>query len=121
MATLTLAHCLHNSSCSFQELKTRNCQRILVVVSCQRGQPAEDYNPTPKSKSEIKQDKRLFRQLLGRVDKFGKGLRNNLSPRQKGDWKDVVLMSLSFAVYVYISQQIVCAYCAWMSMLKHSW
>lgn len=49
--------------------------------------------------------------------KMGRGLRENLSPKQKGDWRDVLLMSLSFAVYVYISQKLVCAYCAWKSML----
>ncbi|KAK2379656.1 RNA/RNP complex-1-interacting phosphatase [Trifolium repens] len=48
---------------------------------------------------------------------------NNLSPQQqKGDWKDLFLMSISFAVYVYISQKLVCAYCAWTSMPNvHVW
>lgn len=69
----------------------------------------------------MKQEKQLLRQLFGSVEKYGKRLKDNLSPKQKGDWKDVMLMSLSFAVYVYISQKIVCAYCAWMSMLKQPW
>lgn len=47
---------------------------------------------------------------------------NNSSPQQKGDWKDLFLMSISFAVYVYISQKLVCAYCAWTSMPNvHVW
>ena len=42
-----------------------------------------------------------------------------VSPRCKGDIWDVKLMSISFVVYVYISQKIVCAYCMCQSMLKH--
>lgn len=53
------------------------------------------------------------------VVKAGMDVRESLSPKQKGDWKDVALMSLSFAVYVYISQKIVCTYCAWVSMINH--
>ncbi|KAM3230099.1 hypothetical protein ACQJBY_060725 [Aegilops geniculata] len=53
------------------------------------------------------------------VVKAGMDVRESLSPKQKGDWKDVALMSLSFAVYVYISQKIVCTYCAWVSMTNH--
>jgi hypothetical protein len=85
-------------------------------LSCQRGEPIDTSSSKPKK--EIKQDKQLVRQLFGSVENFGKGLKDNLSPKRKGDWKDVMLMSLSFAVYVYMSQKIVCAYCAWMSMLK---
>lgn len=57
----------------------------------------------------------IFEKLEQSLD----GLRNRLAPRHKGDIWDVVLMSISFAVYVYISQKIVCAYCMWQSMLKH--
>eukprot|EP00271_Cylindrocystis_brebissonii_P017851 TRINITY_DN481_c0_g5_i1.p1 TRINITY_DN481_c0_g5~~TRINITY_DN481_c0_g5_i1.p1 ORF type:complete len:295 (+),score=47.37 TRINITY_DN481_c0_g5_i1:394-1278(+) len=35
-----------------------------------------------------------------------------LTPREKGDFMDVTLMSLTFAVLIYISQRLVCAYCA---------
>eukprot|EP00249_Psilotum_nudum_P009233 c21802_g1_i1 orf=441-1088(-) len=42
-----------------------------------------------------------------------------LTPREKGDSKDMILMSLSLAVYVYISQKLVCAYCLWKSMGKN--
>ncbi|KAJ6896097.1 hypothetical protein NC651_022352 [Populus alba x Populus x berolinensis] len=116
MAALSIVHSLHGSYSSIQELKTRNCPRILILLSCQRGEPLDTSSSKPKK--EIKQDKQLARQLFGSVENFGKGLKDNLSPKRKGDWKDVVLMSLSFAVYVYMSQKIVCAYCAWMSMLK---
>ncbi|WVZ56027.1 hypothetical protein U9M48_006614 [Paspalum notatum var. saurae] len=57
--------------------------------------------------------------LRGDVVKAGMAARESLSPKQKGDWKDVTLMSLSFAVYVYISQKLVCTYCAWLSMINH--
>lgn len=46
-------------------------------------------------------------------------LRKRMAPRRKGDIWDVMLMSISFAVYVYISQKIVCAYCMWQLILKH--
>ena len=60
--------------------------------------------------------------LFNGFEKVGKKLKQNLSPQQqKGDWKDLLLMSLSFAVYVYISQKLVCAYFAWTSMPKHMW
>uniref|UniRef100_A0A7N0USN1 Uncharacterized protein n=1 Tax=Kalanchoe fedtschenkoi TaxID=63787 RepID=A0A7N0USN1_KALFE len=55
------------------------------------------------------------------LEKIVKGLRASLSPKQKGDGKDMLLMSLSFAVLVYISQRIVCAYCAWKSFNHSSW
>ncbi|CAL4929821.1 unnamed protein product [Urochloa decumbens] len=57
--------------------------------------------------------------LRGDVVKAGMAARDSLSPKQKGDWKDVTLMSFSFAVYVYISQKLVCTYCAWLSMINH--
>ncbi|PKA53591.1 hypothetical protein AXF42_Ash009087 [Apostasia shenzhenica] len=56
--------------------------------------------------------------ISGVAEKLGKGLKEHLSPKRKGDWKDAVLMSFSFAVYVYISQQIVGAYCAWISTIR---
>lgn len=62
-----------------------------------------------------------FLKLLNSFEKLGKRVKQNLSPQQKGDWKDLLLMSLSFAVYVYISQKLVCAYCAWTSMPKQPW
>ncbi|CAK7330889.1 unnamed protein product [Dovyalis caffra] len=113
-----MVHSLYGSNSSIQELKTKNCPKLLFLLSCQRGEPID--TSSSKAKKEVKQGKQLVRQLFGSIEKFGKGLKDDLSPKQKGDWKDVMLMSLSFAVYVYISQKIVCAYCAWMSMLKTS-
>jgi hypothetical protein len=59
------------------------------------------------------------KRLYNDVVKAGMAARESLSPKQKGDWKDVTLMSFSFAVYVYISQKLVCTYCAWLSMINH--
>ncbi|KAJ6409189.1 hypothetical protein OIU84_008815 [Salix udensis] len=116
MAALSVVRSFHGSHGSIQDLKTRNCPRILILLSCQRGEPTD--TSSSKEKKENKQDKQLVRQIFGSVENFGKGLKDSLSPKQKGDWKDVMLMSLSFAVYVYMSQKIVCAYCAWVSKLK---
>uniref|UniRef100_J3LLG0 Uncharacterized protein n=2 Tax=Oryza brachyantha TaxID=4533 RepID=J3LLG0_ORYBR len=61
----------------------------------------------------------MAERVSGDVAKAGRAVQESLSPKQKGDWKDVTLMSFSFAVYVYISQKIVCTYCAWISMINH--
>ncbi|KAJ9158807.1 hypothetical protein P3X46_024353 [Hevea brasiliensis] len=120
MASLSLGHSLYNNSSLIQGLKPRNCPRILILLSCQRGEQIDITNT--KGKKEMKQEKQLtLGQLFCSAEKFGRGLKDTLSPKQKGDWKDVLLMSLSFAVYVYISQQIVCAYCVWTSMLEQPW
>ncbi|OIV92564.1 hypothetical protein TanjilG_02327 [Lupinus angustifolius] len=86
------------------------------------------YNPIfvtlLSSKDRENKDKggklRMLKMLSG-FEKVGKRLKQNLSPQQKGDWKDLFLMSLSFAVYVYISQKLVSAYFAWTSMPKQIW
>ncbi|KAF0915820.1 hypothetical protein E2562_039056 [Oryza meyeriana var. granulata] len=57
----------------------------------------------------------MAKRVFGDVAKAGRAVQ----PQEKGDWKDVTLMSFSFAVYVYISQKIVCTYCAWISMINH--
>ncbi|KAK2637030.1 hypothetical protein Ddye_031822 [Dipteronia dyeriana] len=123
MATLSTGHSFftknNTTTSSNQELRRRSryCPRFLVLIACQSQKP-EDKSSTPKTRKE---NKKLFSQIFSGVDKFGKSLKDMLSPKQKGDWKDLVLMSLSFAVYVYISQQIVCAYFAWTSMPQQSW
>lgn len=84
----------------------------------------EPFQGTNKleAKEENKEGKQVsFPKSFVGFEKLGKSLRENLSPKQKGDWKDLTLMSLSFAVYVYISQKIVCAYFAWMYMPRQLW
>ena len=112
--------CTNNRS--IQELKNRPNPRIPTSLRCQnRGNTEELESKTDKGGENNRPTPLLLQVFFAGVVKFGEGLRENLSPRQKGDWKDLVLMSLSFAVYVYMSQRIVCAYCVWMSMLKQPW
>ncbi|KAL5982023.1 hypothetical protein ACLOJK_016091 [Asimina triloba] len=91
-----------------------------LAVSCRSRGPADRKEGEDEGMGEKQQQQRppWILRIFGKVGKLGEGLRESLSPKRKGDWKDVMLMSFSFAVYVYISQKIVCAYCAWMQMLK---
>ncbi|CAH1440480.1 unnamed protein product [Lactuca virosa] len=79
------------------------------------------FDPPTDKEKESKEKKESLKEVFVSVQKLGRGIKESLSPKQKGDWKDLVLMSLSFAVYVYISQRIVCAYCAWNSTFEHHW
>lgn len=89
----------------------------MVVTSCQ----SRESRNLESKKREKQINNGVFPKFIFGVGKFGKGLKDNLSPKQKGDWKDLTLMSLSFAVYVYISQKLVCAYCAWTSLVGQNW
>lgn len=81
-----------------------------------------DSNPKEEKKDMGRGKLTLLKlRLLNGFEKLGKKAKQNLSPQQKGDWKDLLLMSLSFAVYVYISQKLVCAYFIWTSMPKQLW
>ncbi|GFZ02681.1 hypothetical protein Acr_15g0012890 [Actinidia rufa] len=119
MATLSIGHFFQGKTCQNQKQKSKNYSpRTLSTISCQSRVPIDPSSSETKKEKEKKQ---LLPKLFRSVEEFGKRLKDNLSPKQKGDWKDLVLMSLSFAVYVYISQKIVCAYCVWISMLKQHW
>lgn len=122
MAALSFGHSFLTKKTSnhHSELKSKNCPRLVVLLACQSPEPV-DTSSTKAEKEEKRNSMQLFSQLFSGAEKFGKSLKENLSPQHKGDWKDVVLMSLSFAVYVYISQMFVCAYFAWMAMPKQSW
>lgn len=113
------------SSLQRRETRSRNRPRTLVVSSSHNNdeslERSTSNSKTKKKDKEKRQLLLLFGRVLGSVQKLGIGLKEKMSPQRKGDWKDVMLMSLSFAVYVYMSQKLVCAYCAWMSMLKQSW
>ncbi|XP_062115410.1 uncharacterized protein LOC133829668 [Humulus lupulus] len=108
-----------------RQLPERGCsQRGVVLVRCLHSrEPINGTRATTKGEDPKEEKKTMsFDVSLGGFEKLGKCLRENLSPKQKGDWKDLTLMSLSFAVYVYISQKLVCAYFAWiMSMPKQLW
>ena len=115
------------SSFNKRQFSESGCSRRSVVFICslQSREPIHSSNNKLKAKEENnnnKEGKQLsFPTSLVGFEKLGKSLREKLSPKQKGDWKDLTLMSLSFAVYVYISQKIVCAYFAWMSLPKPLW
>lgn len=124
MAALSIGNfSLRKSSWKSQEvMRSQRSPRVLFFVCCHDSHdPVQEDTSGTKVKKEKKERKLLSSQILIGFDKFGKELKENLSPQKKGDWKDLVLMSLSFAVYVYISQQIVCAYFAWTSMPNPSW
>ncbi|KAK6928757.1 hypothetical protein RJ641_004962 [Dillenia turbinata] len=117
MAALSLCHsCPGKNIKSLQNLRNKSRTRTLISLACQSQEEVDP--PNANAKNAKIESKQLLSSMLVSVEKLGKGLKDNLSPKQKGDWKDLMLMSLSFGVYVYISQKLVCAYCAWMSMLK---
>ncbi|KAG4979206.1 hypothetical protein JHK82_032454 [Glycine max] len=125
MAALTVGHCCCSKRVpsSHHEFTNRSrSPRIFILSSC------HGRTPDPKEK---KDDHKMGEgklsllkwKMLNDIEKVGKRVKQNLSPqqKQKGDWKDLLLMSISFAVYVYISQMLVCAYFAWTSMPKPIW
>ena len=119
MAALSIGPSFHTKHSTTQEhRKTRSSPRILILLCCQSHKPVDTSKPRLKKESKWKS---LLPPSFVGFEKFGKILQENLSPKQKGDWNDVMLMSLSFAIYVYISQRIVCAYCAWTYMPKQPW
>ncbi|KAK2991749.1 hypothetical protein RJ640_015483 [Escallonia rubra] len=117
MAALSIGHSFHSRYNSTPHLQDKSNSRVLFSVSCQSHVPINRPSPETKRVGEKEKKANILQVVIG-IEKLGKGLRDSLSPKRKGDWKDLVLMSLSFAVYVYISQKIVCAYCVWTSMLK---
>ncbi|XP_027356458.1 uncharacterized protein LOC113865876 [Abrus precatorius] len=117
MAALTVGNCCRSKGVRANEFSNRERPRIFVLLSCQ------GRTPNPEEKKDMGEGKLtlLKWKLLNDFGKLGKRVKQNLSPQQKGDWKDLLLMSISFAVYVYISQMLVCAYCVWTSMPKQMW
>ncbi|GMI77470.1 hypothetical protein like AT3G52070 [Hibiscus trionum] len=115
MAALCVNPTFHYKNVPFQHPKSRSMNRrhrIPVVSSCESNEPTERSTSNSKTKEKEKRQQLCFSEVLSGVQRFGRGLKENMSPKQKGDWKDVMLMSLSFAVYVYMSQMLVCAYCS---------
>lgn len=98
--------------------KKHNSKRAQVAI---RNSKADDEKEVRNKKEMdggnwiVGNFSRIGRKVKSKVEK----VRENLSPKQKGDWKDVVLMGLSFAVYIYISQKIVLAYCSWIAIHNH--
>lgn len=80
---------------------------------------SEDDVEKPESVQEEEGPKNPLEKILMQrlsLDKAMDEIVGFMAPREKGDIRDVILMSLSFAVFVYISQRLVCAYC----VLRHA-
>ncbi|XP_054814089.1 uncharacterized protein LOC129314632 [Prosopis cineraria] len=120
MAALPVGYHYHTRGGPITELRSRKSARILILQSYQSRGPVNESNSQEKKIMGLG-EKLGFLKLLNSFENLGKRVKQNLSPQQKGDWKDLLLMSLSFAVYVYISQKLVCAYCAWTSIPKQPW
>lgn len=118
MAALSLSPLCHHKHKPIPAMTASSSPRMITIVSCQNHRhPNDPFD----AKTEKEAKGMMLQKFVFGVEKLGKGLQENLSPKKKGDWKDLTLMSLSFAVYVYMSQKIVCAYCAWMSMAGQPW
>jgi len=75
------------------------------VLREEKPEVVEEKNNTPKIPlQEVLMQKLKLDQALDEIVGF-------MAPREKGDIRDVILMSFSFAVLVYISQRLVCLYC----------
>ncbi|KAL1362544.1 hypothetical protein AAHE18_03G088900 [Arachis hypogaea] len=118
--------------CITKALLAHQLTNGIIVSSCHVRRPSNDSNNSQEGKKKDMDGGRLknnsmvklrLLSLLNGFEKFGRRrTKQYLSPEQKGgDWKDLFLMSLSFAVYVYISQQLVCAYFVWTTMPKQLW
>ncbi|KAF5822372.1 hypothetical protein HanRHA438_Chr01g0026141 [Helianthus annuus] len=121
MASLSISPSFHTlrSKTTIQDVvNPMNHRTRPTFVACQTRVPFDP--PTDQAKGGKEKKQSMMEVFVG-VKKLGRGFKESLSPKRKGDWKDLVLMSLSFAIYVYISQKIVCAYCAWMHVFEHHW
>lgn len=114
---MSYCQCLVGKNHKIREYRSTKIPRSLIPLSCQSRKSAREEDSSLKKEEKPP----LVEALNGMLMKMGKRLEENLSPKQKGDWKDLLLMSVSFAVYVYMSQKIVCAYCAWMSTQRQPW
>lgn len=85
-----------------------------VLRSGEEEEEPEEMNRTPKIPLE-----QLLMQRL-KLDQAMDEIVGFMAPREKGDIRDVILMSLSFAVLVYISQRLVCLYCVVRHMASHT-
>ncbi|GJP35228.1 hypothetical protein CLOM_g19736 [Closterium sp. NIES-68] len=83
----------------------------------------EDKGPTGCDGRSRRREEQGAEEAKGRVGPRVAGAVESLlrfiTPRQKGDIRDVTLVSLSFAVLVYISQRLVCAYFALLAATQY--
>ncbi|MED6119311.1 hypothetical protein PIB30_010551 [Stylosanthes scabra] len=118
--------------CIRKALLAHHLKNRIIVSSCHGRRPSNDSINSQQGTTKDMDGGKLknnslvklrLLSLLNGFERFGsRKAKQILSPEQKGgDWKDLVLMSLSFAVYVYISQKLVCAYFVWTTMPKQLW
>lgn len=122
MAALSAGHrhfFRRQSDGAAEQFRNRISSPRSIALLCHHNQDPSDSSEEKTKKSPERKQK--IPGFVQRFEKMGMELKEKLSPQRKGDWKDLTLMSLSFAVYVYISQKIVCAYFVWMSMPKQLW
>ncbi|CAH8385226.1 unnamed protein product [Eruca vesicaria subsp. sativa] len=93
-----------------RQTPSRHSVRSLTVMSCRNQKSPEESQG-------------LIQRTISKLVSEAKHIGKNMKPEKKGDMKDLMLMSLSFAVYVYISQLMVCAYFAWthVTLPNPSW
>jgi len=82
------------------------------------GEQAKPEQAEEKKTPQIPLEQLLMQRL--KLDKALDEVVGFMAPREKGDIRDVILMSLSFAVLVYISQRLVCLYCVVRHMGSHT-
>ncbi|CAI5497998.1 unnamed protein product [Closterium sp. Naga37s-1] len=80
---------------------------------------AGDKRPTGADDSNRRRKAEDAEGVKGGVAGAVESLLRFITPRQKGDIRDITLVSLSFAVLVYISQRLVCAYFALLAATQY--
>ncbi|KAL5066457.1 hypothetical protein RYX36_028194 [Vicia faba] len=115
MASLIIGPCWCKLRTPFVPL---SCQGRRSSISNSNHEEKKDMGRGGKGKSPLLKWKVILKDFEKVIGKRPQKMKNLSPQQQKGDWKDLFLMSISFAVYVYISQKLVCAYCAWTSMPK---
>lgn len=111
------ASSLSSTSDDMQEVSSSSTESPKTV-----SQALESSEQKPKSPKERKPEATLEKILMQKLklDKAMDEIVGFMAPREKGDIRDVILMSLSFSVFIYISQRLVCAYCVLRHMIPHS-
>lgn len=80
----------------------------------------ESEEPAVVEEKEAHTSVPLQQLLMQKLEQASDDMVGFMAPREKGDIRDVILMSFSFAVLVYISQRLVCLYCAVRHLSFHS-
>ncbi|WOL17606.1 hypothetical protein Cni_G26399 [Canna indica] len=99
MAALSFAHAAHGNPLHSIKQTPRHKQ---YSRSCHlsAGPAGEGRGSGEKGEAEKRRKRRwgLLSEMHSEARKLGRRVKESLSPKQKGDWKDLMLMSFSFAV-----------------------